>query len=82
MSAPLTLLDRLWSMHEVLRREDGSALLWVDRHLVHEGSHHAFARLAERGLPVAEPGLTFAVVDHYAPTRRAGPTAATRKWIF
>ncbi|MCU9839388.1 3-isopropylmalate dehydratase large subunit [Ruegeria sp. WL0004] len=75
MSAPLTLLDRLWSMHEVLRREDGSALLWVDRHLVHEGSHHAFARLAERGLPVAEPGLTFAVVDHYAPTRRAGSIA-------
>lgn len=36
---------------------------------MHEGSHHAFARIAARGLPVAEPQLTFAVVDHSAPTR-------------
>lgn len=69
MSQPKTLLDRLWSSHEITRRDDGTSLLWVDRHLVHEGSHHAFAKLADRGLPVAEPGLTFAVVDHYAPTR-------------
>jgi 3-isopropylmalate/(R)-2-methylmalate dehydratase large subunit len=68
MTAPQTLLDRLWAGHEVLRREDGTSLLWVDRHLVHEGSHHAFAKLAARKLPVAEPALTFAVVDHYAPT--------------
>ncbi|MDU8910646.1 3-isopropylmalate dehydratase large subunit [Aestuariicoccus sp. MJ-SS9] len=65
-----TLLDKLWDRHEVLRREDGTSLLWVDRHLVHEGSHHAFAKLAERGLPVARPDLTFGVADHYAPTRR------------
>ena len=63
------MLDKLWAAHQVLRREDGVSLLWVDRHLVHEGSHHAFAKIAERGLPVAEPALTFAVVDHYAPTR-------------
>ena len=69
MSAPQTMLDKLWSAHEVLQREDGVSLLWVDRHLVHEGSHHAFAKIKERGLPVAEPELTFAVVDHYAPTR-------------
>jgi len=69
MGAPRTLLDKLWSAHEVLHREDGVSLLWVDRHLVHEGSHHAFAKLADRGLPVAAPELTFAVVDHYAPTR-------------
>ncbi|WP_299968624.1 3-isopropylmalate dehydratase large subunit [uncultured Roseobacter sp.] len=75
MSGPRTLLDRLWSAHEIRQREDGTSLLWVDRHLVHEGSHHAFAKLAARGMAVAEPGLTFAVVDHYAPTRRgAGPT--------
>jgi len=66
---PQTLLDKLWASHQVAQREDGAALLWVDRHLVHEGSHHAFAKLAERGLPVAEPGLTTGVVDHYAPTR-------------
>ena len=67
--APRTLLDKLWDSHEILQRADGSALLWVDRHLVHEGSHHGFAKIAARDLPVAEPDLTFAVVDHYAPTR-------------
>jgi len=41
----------------------------VDRHLVHEGSHHAFAKLAARNTVVAEPSLTFAVADHYVPTR-------------
>ncbi|MFU8863231.1 MAG: 3-isopropylmalate dehydratase large subunit [Rhodobacterales bacterium] len=66
---PRSLFDKLWSAHEILRRDDGSCLLWVDRHLVHEGSHHAFAKLADRGLPVAEPALTIGVVDHYAPTR-------------
>ncbi len=69
MVKPSTLLDKLWDAHEILRREDGTSLLWVDRHLVHEGSHHAFAKLAARGQAVAEPALTFAVVDHYAPTR-------------
>ena len=70
MTAPQTLLDKLWSAHEIMQREDGTSLLWVDRHLVHEGSHHAFAKLAERRTQVAEPALTFGVVDHYAPTRR------------
>lgn len=70
MSAPQTLLDRLWSVHEILCRSDGTSLLWVDRHLVHEGSHHAFGKLSERRAVVAEPDLTFAVVDHYAPTRQ------------
>ena len=64
-----TLLDKLWASHEIVHRDDGASLLWVDRHLVHEGSHHAFAKLAERGLSVAEPGLTTGVADHYAPTR-------------
>jgi homoaconitase/3-isopropylmalate dehydratase large subunit len=67
--------------HEILRREDGASLLWVDRHLVHEGSHHAFAKIAERGLPVAEPGLTFGVVDHYAPTRAARARPAIARMI-
>jgi len=66
---PTTLLDKLWTAHEIHRRDDGTSLLWVDRHLVHEGSHHAFARLRQRSLSVAEPALTFAVADHYVPTR-------------
>jgi 3-isopropylmalate/(R)-2-methylmalate dehydratase large subunit len=69
MSRAQTLLDKLWKAHEVLIREDGTSLLWVDRHLVHEGSHHAFAKLAAREGDMAAPDLTFAVVDHYAPTR-------------
>jgi len=64
-----TLIDKLWDAHEIVRREDGDSLLWVDRHYVHEGSFHAFSRLAERGAPVAEPSLTFGVADHYVPTR-------------
>ena len=77
----MTLLDKLWSEHVVLQREDGTSLLWVDRHLVHEGSHHAFAKLAARGQPVAEPGLTYGVVDHYAPTRGAPATPAIARMI-
>jgi 3-isopropylmalate/(R)-2-methylmalate dehydratase large subunit len=69
MTEPQTLIDKLWAAHEIVRREDGESLLWVDRHYVHEGSFHAFGKLAERGVPVAEPGLTFGVADHYVPTR-------------
>ncbi len=69
MNRPLTLFDKVWNRHEILQGADGASLLWVDRHLVHEGSHHAFRKLDERGLTVAEPSLTFGVVDHYAPTR-------------
>jgi 3-isopropylmalate/(R)-2-methylmalate dehydratase large subunit len=69
MNEPRTLIDKLWTAHEIVRREDGESLLWVDRHYVHEGSFHAFGKLAERGVPVAEPGLTFGVADHYVPTR-------------
>jgi 3-isopropylmalate/(R)-2-methylmalate dehydratase large subunit len=69
MDRPQTIIDKIWSAHEVVRREDGDALLWIDRHYVHEGSFHAFGKLAERGVAVAEPGLTFGVADHYVPTR-------------
>jgi 3-isopropylmalate/(R)-2-methylmalate dehydratase large subunit len=74
MTAPRTLLDKLWDAHAILTREDGATLLWIDRHYVHEGSHHAFAKLKARGLGVAQPGLTVGVADHYVPTRRAAPT--------
>ena len=73
MNQPQTIIDKLWNAHEVLRRDDGESLLWVDRHYVHEGSFHAFAKLADRGANVAEPELTFGVTDHYVPTR--GPRA-------
>jgi len=81
MSAPQTLFAKLWAAHEVMQRADGMSLLWVDRHLVHEGSHHAFAKLAARGMAVAAPDLTFGVVDHYAPTRPGAVAPDIRRMI-
>lgn len=69
MNEPRTLTDKLWSAHEIARREDGATLLWVDRHYVHEGSFLAFGQMQQRGRAVAEPGLTFGIADHYVPTR-------------
>jgi 3-isopropylmalate/(R)-2-methylmalate dehydratase large subunit len=70
----VTLIDRLWNAHTVTSRYDGLSLLWIDRHFVHEGSHHAFGQIAQRGATVARPDLTFGVADHYVPTRgRGGP---------
>jgi 3-isopropylmalate/(R)-2-methylmalate dehydratase large subunit len=67
-----TLLDKLWRSHAILDREDGTSLLAIDRHFLHEGSHHAFAKLAEKGAAVRRPDLTFGAADHYVPTRRGG----------
>ena len=69
MTPPRTLFDKVWDSHVIATREDGETLLWVDRHFVHEGSHHAFRQVDARGRGVAEPGLTFGVADHYVPTR-------------
>jgi 3-isopropylmalate/(R)-2-methylmalate dehydratase large subunit len=76
MSESKTLIDKLWSAHEIARREDGATLLWVDRHFVHEGSFHAFSQMKARGRTIAEPGLTFGVADHYVPTRGRGQVIA------
>ena len=69
MSELQTIIDKLWSTHEIARREDGAALLWVDRHYVHEGSFLAFDQIRKRRRTVAEPTLTFGIADHYVPTR-------------
>ncbi|HET7382060.1 MAG TPA: 3-isopropylmalate dehydratase large subunit [Pseudolabrys sp.] len=71
-----TLIDKLWSAHEIVRREEGATLLWVDRHYVHEGSFHAFSQMKARGRAIAEPQLTFGVTDHYVPTRERGKDIA------
>ncbi|MEO9188881.1 MAG: 3-isopropylmalate dehydratase large subunit [Acetobacteraceae bacterium] len=68
MSRPLTLFDKIWNAHAILTREDGTALLWIDRHLVHEGSFHAFDIIARDGRGVRRPDLTFGVADHYVPS--------------
>ncbi|MEP4545644.1 MAG: 3-isopropylmalate dehydratase large subunit [Saccharospirillum sp.] len=64
-----TLFDKIWQSHEICQNDEGQSLLWVDRHLAHEGSFHAFNKLAERGLSVRHPELTLGIADHYVPTR-------------
>jgi 3-isopropylmalate/(R)-2-methylmalate dehydratase large subunit len=67
-TGPRTLFDKIWDRHKVLERPDGQTLLYVDCHLIHDGSAPAFQRLADRGLPVRVPRRTFATPDHYVPT--------------
>ncbi|MEQ8814259.1 MAG: 3-isopropylmalate dehydratase large subunit [Thalassobaculum sp.] len=69
MTSPTTLFEKIWRQHRIVERDDGQALLWIDRHLCHEGSFHAFDKLARSGRKVRRPDLTFAVADHYVPTR-------------
>lgn len=76
MNEPQTLVDKLWSSHTITQREDDAALLWVDRHYIHEGSFHAFSQMKACGRAIAEPGLTFGVADHYVPTRGRGHAIA------
>jgi 3-isopropylmalate/(R)-2-methylmalate dehydratase large subunit len=67
------IVDKLWDAHAITTRADGTSLLWMDRHLLHEGSFLSFDQLKARGARVAHPELTFGVADHYVPTRgRAG----------
>ena len=71
---PRTLFKKIWEAHAVTVREDGQALLAVDRHYVHEGSFHGFGMLDHAGRTLRRPDLTFAVADHYAPSApRPGP---------
>jgi 3-isopropylmalate/(R)-2-methylmalate dehydratase large subunit len=67
--APRTLFDKVWQNHVVASQSDGQQLLFIDRHLVHEGSFHGFNKLKDKKAKVSRPDLTFGVVDHYAPTR-------------
>jgi 3-isopropylmalate/(R)-2-methylmalate dehydratase large subunit len=64
-----TLYDKIWDDHLVHEAADGTALLWIDRHLVHEvTSPQAFEGLRMAGRKVAHPEKTLAVVDHNVPT--------------
>jgi hypothetical protein len=66
---PRTLYEKLWDSHVVRQDSDGTALLYIDRHVVHEvTSPQAFDGLRDRGLRVRRPGQTLATVDHSIPT--------------
>ncbi|MEM6356347.1 MAG: 3-isopropylmalate dehydratase large subunit [Pseudomonadota bacterium] len=64
-----TLYDKIWDAHVVHEAEDGTCLLYIDRHLVHEvTSPQAFEGLRMAGRPVRDPAATLAVPDHNVPT--------------
>ncbi|MCC7320504.1 MAG: 3-isopropylmalate dehydratase large subunit [Rubellimicrobium sp.] len=64
-----TLYDKIWDAHVAHEAEDGTCLLYIDRHLVHEvTSPQAFEGLRMAGRPVRSPGRTIAVPDHNVPT--------------
>lgn len=66
---PRTLYDKIWNDHLVHEQEDGTALLYIDRHLVHEvTSPQAFEGLRLSGRKVRAPEKTLTVVDHNVPT--------------
>jgi 3-isopropylmalate/(R)-2-methylmalate dehydratase large subunit len=75
MAKPKTLFDKIWDAHVVADNGDGTALIYIDRHLVHEvTSPQAFEGLRQAGRAVRRPDLTLAVADHNVPTtdRSAG----------
>jgi len=69
MTRPRTLYEKIWDAHVVEQRPDGTCLIFIDRHLVHEvTSPQAFAGLRANGRTVRRPDLTLAVPDHNLPT--------------
>jgi 3-isopropylmalate/(R)-2-methylmalate dehydratase large subunit len=69
MTKPRTLFDKIWDAHVVDRQEDGTCLLYIDRHLVHEvTSPQAFEGLRAAKRKVRRPEQTLAVADHNVPT--------------
>src|SRR6476646_5351344 len=83
-----TLYDMIWSDHLVVEEPDGTCLLYVDRHTVHEvDSPQAFEGLRRAGLAVRAPEKTLLVVDHNVPTsdrtkRNADPESAAQIAYF
>ena len=73
MSKPLTLFDKIWNNHVVEVQDDGTCLLYIDRHLVHEvTSPQAFEGLRNSNRPVRRLDATLAVIDHNIATERSG----------
>jgi 3-isopropylmalate/(R)-2-methylmalate dehydratase large subunit len=67
-AAPQTLFEKIWRRHAIEEREDGQTLLYVDCHLLQDGSAPAFQMLRDRGLEPRTPARAFATPDHYVPT--------------
>ncbi len=65
MTANRTMFEKIWQRHIVVDRDDGYTLLYIDRHLMHDGSAAGFAQLRARGLKLRRPDRGFATPDHY-----------------
>ena len=76
MTKPRTLFEKIWDDHVIERSDDGTCLIYIDRHLVHEvTSPQAFEGLRVAGRKVRRPENTLAVVDHNVTTGdRSKPT--------
>ena len=73
MTAPRTLVEKIWDDHVVAQDEGAPALLAIDLHLVHEvTSPQAFTGIRQRGIPVRRPDKTVATADHSTPTTPRG----------
>ncbi len=69
MASPKTLFDKNWDSHVVRKDEDGTCLLYIDRHMVHEvTSAQAFEGLRLAGRAVRRPEASLVVADHNVPT--------------
>ena len=78
-SKPRTLYEKIWDAHVVETRDDGSCLIYIDRHLVHEvTSPQAFEALRASGRKLRRPDLTLAVPDHNLPTTARRDAAGQR----
>ena len=79
MTQPRTLYEKIWDAHIVERQDDGTCLIYIDRHLVHEvTSPQAFEGLRMAGRTVRRPDLTLAVPDHNLPTTARVDAAGKR----
>ena len=79
MNKPRNMFDKIWDRHVVAQRDDGEALIYVDRNFVHEGPFYAFDKLRLAKRAMRRPLKQIAISDHYLPTlNRAGGLAGIK----
>jgi len=82
MPEPRTLFQKIWDAHVVAQEPGAPAVLYIDRHLVHEvTSPQAFSGLRSRGMRVRRPDLTTATADHSVPTKGPVVDAAAKEQL-
>ena len=85
MASPRTLFDKIWESHVIAPQGEGTYLIYIDLHLIHEvTTPQAFEGLKLAGRKVRRPDATMAVADHNIPTtnRAAGAAGDLRQSVF